>query len=64
MDLVGRVNTDSELADLPLRADRARELSGITPITATPAALAGGVAAGAALVGAGAAGAAVGEATD
>ena len=64
MNLAQRVNSSPEIADLSISADSAREFSGIVPITATPAALAAGVAAGAALVGAAAAGAAVGEATD
>jgi len=64
MDLAARVNTDRQLSELSMRNDRGQELSGIMPVTATPAALAAGVAAGAALVGAAAAGAAVGEATD
>lgn len=64
MDLVSRVNSDSEISALSISSTTEKQFSGIVPITATPAALAGGVAAGAALVGAAAAGAALGEATD
>jgi hypothetical protein len=64
MNLSERVNSSPDVASLPLKADEVHEFSGMVPITATPAALAGGVAAGAALVGAAAAGAAVGEAID
>lgn len=64
MNLAGRINISDKLADLPIDADTARQLGGIDAITATPAALAGGVVAGAALAGAVAGGAAVGEATD
>lgn len=64
MNLAGRINSSDKLTDLPIDAESASQLDGILPITATPAALAGGVAAGAALAGAAAAGAAIGEATD
>lgn len=63
MDLAGRINTGFELSDLT--TDTAPQTGTATfPLTGTPAAVAGGVAAGAALVGAGAAGAAIGDATD
>ena len=61
---ITRITTSPEIAGLVLRTDRAVELSGMVPITATPAAVAQGVAATAALAGAAVGGAQIGEAVD
>jgi hypothetical protein len=62
--LVDKVNTSPELAHLPLRADGTEQVGGMTPVLATPAAFAAGVAGAAAVAGAVAAGAAIGAAID
>ena len=64
MSFISRVNSSTELAGVPIDADQAQELAGMTPITATPAALAAGAAIGGGLITAVAAGAAIGEAVD
>ncbi|WP_158716265.1 hypothetical protein [Blastococcus sp. Marseille-P5729] len=64
MNRIEKINNSAELAELPIDADQPTKLGDMPPVTATPGALAGGVAAGAALVGAAAGGAAVGEAID
>ncbi|MFD9303391.1 hypothetical protein ACFWCB_12170 [Streptomyces sp. NPDC060048] len=61
--LTEHVNSSGELAEFPLRADRARQMGDLAPVLATPAtvvAVAAGVAVGAQLVGVFTAGVAVG----
>lgn len=62
--LIEKVNSSSELADLPLQSDDAEQVGAMTPVLATPAAFAAGVAVAAGVAGAVAAGAAVGAAID
>lgn len=64
MNLHDHANAAAELAGLPMDIDSVSEFGALAPITATPAAVAGGAAVGAALVGAAAGGAAIGEAID
>lgn len=64
MNRIAKINLNAELAELSIHTDKPVKLTGLPPVTATPAALAGGVAATGALAGAAAAGAAIGEAID
>lgn len=64
MSLLDHVNTDSEVAAVAIDSARIQEFGALAPVTATPAAVAAGVAAGAGIIGAAAGGAALGEAAD
>jgi hypothetical protein len=62
--LVEKVNASPEIAKLPLRANESEHVGSMTPVLATPAAFAAGVAVAAGVAGAVAAGAAIGQAID
>jgi hypothetical protein len=62
--LVDKVNSSSELENLPLRTNHAEPVGAMSPVMATPAAFAAGVAGAAAVAGAITAGIAIGDAID
>jgi len=64
MNLESHINMDAEVAEISVESTQIQELGALVPVTATPAAIAAGVAAGAGLVGAAAGGAALGQAVD
>ncbi|GAB2470222.1 hypothetical protein [Jatrophihabitans fulvus] len=64
MNIEEHINADVEVAALRADSTTIHEFGALVPVTATPAAIAAGVAAGAGLVGAAAGGAALGQAID
>jgi hypothetical protein len=64
MKLTEHVNASIEIASVGIDSTSIQELGALAPVTATPAAIAAGVAVGAGLVGAAAGGAALGQAID
>ncbi len=64
MTLLDHVNASTEVAAVAIDSSTVREFGALAPVTATPAAIAAGVAVGAGLIGAAAAGAALGNAVD
>lgn len=61
---IQEIAENDQVKQLTIDAPTPTKLDGLMPITATPAALAGGVAATAGMAGAAAAGAAIGDAVD
>lgn len=64
MNMLDKINNSNEIARVAIDSDEPTKLNGMTPVTATPAAVGAGVAATGAIAGAAAAGAAIGEAVD
>jgi hypothetical protein len=62
--LVEKVNSNPEIQNLPMQVTDTEQVGAMTPVLATPAAFAAGLAGAAAVGGAVAAGAAIGAAID